>query len=69
MVWAWLVELFEVVVVPVPELDDWPAADCPVEDRGCVCAEFEGLVCEDPDDVLLVGVDADGDGVEVDDES
>jgi hypothetical protein len=30
LVWAWFVELFEdgacVVLVPVPELDDWPAA-------------------------------------------
>ena len=52
LVCAWLVELFEagacVVLVPVPELDDWPAVDgC------CVRAEFaEGLVPDGLDGVV-----------------
>jgi len=72
LVWAWFVELFEagvcVVLVPLPELDDWPAAVWPVEDGDCVCAEFvEGLVC-DPEDALD-GVDAEDDGGVVEVES
>ena len=67
MVWAWFVELFEagacVVLVPVPELDDWPAPVCPVEDGDCVWAEFvEGFVCADPDEVLLAGAEVEDDG-------
>ena len=71
LVWAWLVALFAagacVVAVPVPELDDWPAAVCPVcEDW--VWAEFaDEFVCAAPEDELDEGLDVevDGDVVEV----
>lgn len=61
-----MVELFEagacVVLVPLPELDDWPAAAWPVEDGDCVWAEFvEGLLCADPDEELGDVVEDDGD--------
>lgn len=74
LVCAWLVELFDVgaclVLVPVPELDVWPAALWPVDDGGCVWAEFvEGLVCADPEEGLDDGVDVDEDGAVVDVES
>ena len=69
MVWAWFVELFDegacVVLVAVPELDDWPAALCPVGEGDCVWAELvEGLVCAVPDDAFD-GVDIEDDGVDV----
>lgn len=64
-----MAELFEagawVALVPVPELDDWPAAVCPVDDGDCVWAEFvEGLACADPDDELFAGAEVEDDGVE-----
>lgn len=70
LVWAWLVELFEdgACAVPVPELDGWPAAFCPVDGGDWVWAEFvegvEGLVCADPDDELDEGVDVEDGGDE-----
>ncbi|WP_346657385.1 hypothetical protein [Bradyrhizobium monzae] len=61
-----MAEVFEagawLVLVPVPELDDWPPAVCPVDDGDW--AEFvEGLVCADPDE-LFAGADVEDDGDE-----